>query len=114
MRPAVSVGLGGACSRETKCGTSRAFALAYRAQPANLHDDSHLNSWFDFDLFADPDHSVPVSNELDPIFPADPPDFSEYADALFPDPHAGSGATSLVSDEPGIAAEADPLTLSTV
>jgi hypothetical protein len=110
----VSVGLGGPCGRETKCRTSRAFALAYRAQPANLHDDSHLNSWFDFDLFADADHAIPASNELDPIFPANPPDFSEYADALFPDLHAGSGATSLVSDEPGIAAEADHLALSTV
>ena len=79
-----------------------------------MHDDTHLNNWFDFDLFTDTDHTFPPSSELEPIFPTNPPDFSEYADVIFPDLHAGSGATSLVSDEPGIAAEADHLTLSIV
>lgn len=116
MRPAVSVGFGGLASDAKVASVP---ALFHPSELAAIDDGGNFDPFFDFTLF-----SEGSSNEDDGLFgasieagptdpfvnwlqgpPQDPYEGVDVSDFL--DLHAGSGATTSVGDEPGIAAEAE-------
>lgn len=110
----MSVGFGGVSS-------DAAVAPAFAHQLPDVHDGDHVNTFVDFALFSD-------SSQGDELFGssfedrAEAPNWLqgpsqdpyEYVDvSQFFDLHAGSGATTSVSDESGaIALEAEHRVLS--
>lgn len=110
----MSVGFGGVSS-------DAAVVPAFSHQFPDVHDGDHVNPFVDFALFSDSSQgdeffgtSFEDRTEAGNWLQGPPQDPYEYVDvSQFFDVHAGSGATTSVSDESGtVALEAEHRVLS--